>query len=112
MVTYWTVIKGEHFTDQNDICFKLQTELIKVEKSRKWENTDWSLFKEILGNEQITFRPIINEKRLKTTAKQLYTKLNYSPDQACQKTSVKIIDKDIPWWSQDLREKQKLLSKF
>ena len=36
----WTVAKGENFTDHNDITFKLDTEKIILEKTRKWDNAD------------------------------------------------------------------------
>ena len=32
----WNIIKGENFSDHNDIAFKLETEHITVEKTRKW----------------------------------------------------------------------------
>ena len=38
----WTVVKGENFTDHNNITFQLQTEKIILEKTRKWENADWA----------------------------------------------------------------------
>ena len=34
-VTDWTVVKGENFTDHNDITFKLETEKIILEKNKK-----------------------------------------------------------------------------
>ena len=43
-VTDWTVVKDENFTDHNDITFKLETEKIILEKTRKWEKADWALF--------------------------------------------------------------------
>ena len=52
-VTDWTVVKGENFTDHNDINFKLETEKIVLEKTRKWENADWGLFTDTLATQQL-----------------------------------------------------------
>ena len=49
----WAVVKEENFTDHNDITFKLETEKIILEKTRKWENADWGTFTETLASQQL-----------------------------------------------------------
>ena len=58
-VTDWTVVKGENFTDHNDITFKLETEKIILEKTRKWEKADWALFTDTLATEKLQVRHLI-----------------------------------------------------
>ena len=59
----WTVVRDENFTDHNDITFKLETDKVILEKTRKWENADWSLFKDSLATQQLQVRQLINEKK-------------------------------------------------
>ena len=65
----WAVAKGENFTDHNDITFKLETEKIILEKTRKWENADWGTFTETLASQQLQIRNLINEKKIRHNGK-------------------------------------------
>ena len=82
-VNDWTVVKGENFTDHNDITFKLETEKIILEKTRKWENAEWSIFTDTLANQQLQVRNVLNEKRLDTMVSKTYSALNRALDLAC-----------------------------
>ena len=106
------MVKGENFTDHNDITFKLETEKIILEKTRKWENADWGLFTDTLAAQQLQVRDLINEKRLDTMVNKTYCALNRALDLACPKTLTKIIDKNNPWWTDKHHEARKHLNKL
>ena len=111
-VTDWSVVKDENFTDHNDITFKLETEKIILEKTRKWEKADWALFTDTLATEKLQVRNLINEKRLDTMVNKTYSALNRALDLACPKTVTKIVDKNNPWWTDKHQEARKQLNKL
>ena len=106
------VIKEENFTDHNDITFKLESEKVIIEKTRKWDNADWDIFTTNLAKQHLPTRKKINEKRLDTMVSKVYSTLNRALDLACPKTVTKIVDKNNPWWTDKHQEARKQLSKL
>ena len=75
-VTNWTVTKENNFTDHNTITFKLRIDQITLPACRKWDKTNWEIFKKELDSRSVHLRENITPQRMEKALEKFYININ------------------------------------
>ena len=110
-VTNWRVLRSYNGTDHNSIHFNLERVMITIPEHRQYNKADWKIFTDKLKDFGTTIPSEITECKLD----KLVAKLNYgikaALDKACPLTKPKTIDPNNSWWTPELKQLRKEVSK-
>ena len=102
--------KKYNASDHHTIRYNLETELIQIPPSRNYEKADWNLFKEDLETFEVYTPDIITQYKLDKLVNKVTAKITQPLDKACPMQEQKIINKNNPWWTTQLKNLRKEVS--
>ena len=102
--------KKYNASDHHTIRYNLETELIQIPPSRNYEKADWNLFKEDLETFEVYTPDIITQYKLHKMVNKVTAKITQALDKACPMQEQKIINKNNPWWTTQLKNLRKEVS--
>ena len=83
-----------------------------MEPTWNWKKADWDIFHEVIMEKEINIPPIINQETCDRIMTDFYAIINEAMTEAIPKTKTKIIDKNNPWWTDELQAMRKRLNKL
>ena len=84
----------------------------EVESTWKWQDADWDKFQSLLKTADINIPHIIYQKDCDQLLTKYYKLIYRAMKQTIPRSQPKIIDKNSPWWTPQLRQQRKTVSKL
>ena len=83
-----------------------------IESTWKWQDADWDTFQSLLKSANLNIPHIIYQKDYDQLVSKYYKLIYQAMKQSIPKSQPKIIDKNNPWWTPQLKQQRKMVSKL
>ena len=111
-VKEWEVCTDYNGSDHNTIKFYTDMDYETIESTWKWQDADWDKFQSLLKSADINIPHIIYQKDCDQLLTKYYKLIYQAMKQSIPKNQPKIIDKNNPWWTPQLKQQRKTVSKL
>ena len=111
-VLNWEVDRRYNASDHNTIKFKIGRDKIVLPKTWKWHKADWGKFSDSLLNYKTTLPNLIKDEDCEKELTNIYRHINSAMKKAIPKSKAVIVDKNNPWWNQNLKTQRNTVSKL
>ena len=105
----WKVCKAYNHSDHNTIKYNLRTDIIEIGPHRQYDSADWNLFKAGLQKHNLHIPKVITQEKLDSMVHKLNQCINTELDKVCPIIPSKIVNKNNPWWTAQLKQMHKEL---
>ena len=105
----WKVCKAYNHSDHNTIKYTITTDIIEIKPHRQYESADWDTFKAELQKQELHVPKIITQEKLELMVNKLNNAITSELDKVCPILPSKIINKNNPWWTEQLNQMRKEL---
>ena len=95
--------------DHNTIKFSITTDIIEIKPHRQYDSADWGLFKAELQKQTLHIPKVITQEKLERMVNKLNKCILTELDKVCPILPSKIINKNNPWWTDQLNQMRKEL---
>ena len=100
----WKVCKIYNHSDHHSITYTLKTDIIEIPPHRPYETAEWDILTKELKNMTIYIPEEITEQKLDKMVEKINSCIDLALDKACPLTKTKIINKNNPWWTDQLED--------
>ena len=108
-IEHWKVCKAYNHSDHNTIKYNVTTDIIEIKPRRQYESADWDIFKAELQKQDLHIPKIITQEKLELMVNKLNNCITTELDKVCPILPAKIINKNNPWWTDQLNQMRKEL---
>ena len=105
----WKVCKAYNHSDHNTIKYNITTDIIEVKPRRLYDSADWNLFKAGLQAQTLHIPKVITQEKVELMVNKLNKCIALELDKVCPLLPSKIINKNNPWWTDQLKQMRKEL---
>ena len=95
--------------DSNTIKCSITTDIIEIKPNRQYDSADWNLFKAELQKQELHIPKIITQEKIEGMVNKLNKCITAQLDNVCPILPSKIINKNNPWWTDQLNQMRKEL---
>ena len=105
----WKVCKTYNHSDHNTVRYNIKTDIIEIKPHRQYDTADWDSFKAALQQYDLQTPKIINQEKLERMVNKLNKCIATELDKICPILPTKIINRNNPWWTEQLNQMRKEL---
>jgi ribonuclease HI len=103
----WRVSTAMNHSDHNTIKYDIKTEVIKLPETLNYKKGDWEKFRKDMEQFELYIPEEISERKLDKMVDKLTRKIQGTIDKVCPKIKAKVVDKNNPWWTPELKQLRK-----
>ena len=105
----WKVCRAYNHSDHNTIKYNITTDIIEITPHRQYESADWNSFQAELLKQDLYIPKVINQEKLERMVNKLNNCITAELDKVCPILPARIINKNNPWWTDQLKQMRKEL---
>ena len=110
-VSGWIVNTDYNGSDHNSIEFHVQQDYMIIPKVWVWHKADWPVFKESMKKVKYELPSNITNDTCEDMLKYFYKSIAKAMRKAIPRSKPKTVDRNNPWWSEELRSERRELNK-